>query len=320
VPEINITLPSQKYKFMSTNMRQTLMLGSYHQTGSSSFRGKKYALRNMINLTPFKGGKKIPFNFKVNEDWLINYYSSSELMQVLNFRLQMDQKYLGFRNTFRYNKKNVLGDNSPFRFDNESETETLSMGSDFTNGRFKSKVFQTTYNFDSKRFSGGYSDLRFASESNRKNSWNFYIKSNYTINSKNINEFPALDMQLDTIYSQFSLKPNDAFRKYGFNVSGTYDAKNSKMRNVNGTLNFRLAPKAHININSRYDYSMQDFTALKYDLDYDMHSFMSKLSFDSKTQDMWFEIYLKAAPQKSTKFYYDADKKRLKPVMRHFDI
>jgi len=320
IPEVNITLPSQKYKFMSTNLRQTMMIGKYHQTGSSSFRGEKYALKNMINLVPFKGGKLFPFNMKLNEDWFINYYSSSELMQVLNFRLQVDQKFKGFRDTFRYNKKNVLGDNSPFRFDNESETETLSMGFDYSKDRYSAKLFQTTYSFDNKKFNGGYSDLRLISEKNRKNNWSFYLKGNYDIMSTDLMDIPQLNITLNTIYSQFTLKPNDPFRKYSMNVSGTYNAKTSKMRDMNGTIDFRLAPKAHLNINSRYDFSMNDFTAMKYTLNYDLHSFASNLIFDFKSKDMWFEVYLKAAPNKGTKLYYDADKKRIKPIMRHFDI
>jgi hypothetical protein len=130
----------------------------------------------------------------------------------------------------------------------------------------------------------------------------------------------GINIHLDSIYSQFSLKPQDSFREYGMNISGSYDAKTSRMRSVNGTINFRLAPKAHIDINSRYDYSTNEFTSMKYKLDYDMHSFMSKLTYDSKSRDMWLEIYLKGAREKATKFYYDAQKKRLKPVMRHFDI
>ncbi|MDD5090483.1 MAG: hypothetical protein PHQ23_06160 [Candidatus Wallbacteria bacterium] len=323
LPEIQVTLPQQKLKLFSTNMDQRLMLARYHQSGYSSFRGNKYSLTNALNLTPFKGVKYFPFTIRVNEDVLFNYYSSGEFMQVNSLRLQADQSKGKLRSSMRYEKKNVLGDSSPFRFDNESEREYFFFSTDLNMKNVTLKLFSTTYDFDRKLFGGAYSDLRISSEQGRSNKWTLYLKTDYDLGDSKIEDTPRLDTKLKSIYSQYTLRPEDTFNRFGLTFSARYDADKKVMQDFNGTMNFVLKPltrKAHLTLNTRYDYTRNQFTTMKYDLDYDLHCFDSKLSYNTQDKDVWLEFSLKASPQKPTKLFYDYDKKKLKPIMRRYDI
>ncbi|MDD2714440.1 MAG: hypothetical protein PHW04_00950 [Candidatus Wallbacteria bacterium] len=322
-PEADLTLPGQKFKLFSTSMNQDLLLASYHQTGMNPFEGNKYALRNSLSFDPLKGGKKFPFTLRVNEDWLLNYYSTEDLMQVGDLRLQLDQDLNGFRSSFRYDKKTVNGSESPFRFDNETGRESLFFGFDFNQDRYSLKLFSTSYDFDTKKFGGAYSDFRLNGPTNCNNSWSIYLKTDYDLGNSRLDQIPNLDLHMTDIYSQFSLKPKDDFLRFGLTLSTSYDSQTNKMKDLNGNVDFKvkpLTPKAHLSVGTRYDYTTATFTSLNYDLNYDLHCFDSKVTYNTKDKDVWFEVFMKGEQDKSTKLMYDYDKKKIKPIMRQYDF
>lgn len=321
IPEVSIKLPNRKFKFLNMNLSQNLLLARYHQKGLRAYKSNKYSLKNAFSFRPdYNFLRKI--NLRLNEDWVITYYSGGYMRKISDFRAQMGYKYNNINTSIRYNKRNVFGDESPYRLDNERENESLYIANDYKNRNYQVKLLSTNYNFVSKRFGSTYSDLRISNPKEHDfNTWSFYIRANYLVSPDNtINDFPFINLKTQSLYSKFSLKPRDAFYRYGMDISLNYDSINKRMRDLNTNFDFKLVPKIHIKVSGRYDYSRDRFSSLRYDLNYDLHCFESKLSYNTNTKDLWIEFYLKANRQKPVKLFYDADKKRLKPIMRRYDF
>jgi hypothetical protein len=102
-------------------------------------------------------------------------------------------------------------------------------------------------------------------------------------------------------------------KQWKFGTQMYYNNVEGEFQNMSGSFELPVTNWIKLSIDSRYDFAREEFTQLDYGAILDLHCWEAKMDWSKQTEDFKFAIYLKVFPDKSIKVDYDGEDGSFKP-------
>lgn len=319
-PEFTLKTKAQKLGNSGLSMYSDFLVGkyferAYHYSDLGSELKEITTLKKDMQLNLYNKPIKI-LNFMTTSfktRYRRTLFTTGEDKEVIdnNFQLRQDFHKSLYAN-FSYNHRRASGE-SPLVAD-QREDDLNNIRGDLVmtllDSRLRMNLLTTNYDYMTNTFYGTNTSLNFKSRTGAWNRWNINLTGSYDLKNTRLSEWGLGDMELTNLSARYNIERLDQWK---FSSSMYYDNIQGEMQNMSNTFNLPVTNWIKLSVNSRYDFTRDEFTQLDYGAILDLHCWEAKMDWSKQTEDFKFAIYLKVFPDKSINVNYDGDDGSIKP-------